>query len=463
MSQWLFLIQKEGDQFWLPLESASSEILEGRYRLKAQIGIPELAVTVRMRHETTQDGILQGKTHRKVLKTDPDGTLSLLALDYLPPGAWTFACQTAGQAVAPTDVSEGTMPPRTLELQVLAQDCEPSWDLPESDAYQPLNFAASTTQPIMPPLSSNPLQDPGLAVATVPGSSSPAGFPNGGVRLPQIPTTVPQLDLETAPTAGLPPLLSHEAVTDTNLELQLPNFVPLTGMFPDLDEANASNYLQFLRRIAKQCDRHAAAEDFELLSWQQRFLSTLNTLAVTAHSVTDDSEDSRHSALPAPKQGGTATLLRPQPQMLNVAEFIAALETTDSGITPRPAEKDQANAALEHELPMLQLVIPTEALFVDQPMKVTVQISPAVAQHCVKIWISDRYTGEVLSPPWFLDKWETQDNISGLAAALYVVVPWGSQAVRFSATLLDPHTGQEGPTVTLDRFLGLNGSEPVDP
>ncbi len=462
MSQWLFLIQKEGDQFWLPLESSSSEILEGRYRLKAQIGVPELAVTVRVRHETEQNGILQGKTHRKVLKTDPEGALSLLGFEYLSPGAWTFACQAAGQALEPNHLTDGPMQPSTLELQVLAQDCEPSWDLPESDAFQPLGFAESPARPPIPPQTFNPVKDLSLTVATVSGSPSHADSSQGEVRLPQIPTTIPELNLQTTSTAGLPPLLSHEAGTRTHLELQLPNFVPLTGPFPDLDEASASNYLQFLRRIAKQCDRHAAAEEFELLSWQQRFLSTLNTLA-SGHPVTDDSEDGPHSSQLSAEQGGTATLLRPQPQVLNVAEFIAALDTTDSGIPPLPAEKDQANAAPERELSMLQLVIPTEELFVDQPMKVTVQISPAVAQHCVKVWISDRYTGEVLSPPWFLDKWEPQDNTSGLAAALYVVVPWGSQAVRFSATLLDPHTSQEGPTVTLDRFLGLNGSEPVDP
>jgi len=33
MQSWEFLLQKEGDRVWLPLESPDVEILEGRYRV----------------------------------------------------------------------------------------------------------------------------------------------------------------------------------------------------------------------------------------------------------------------------------------------------------------------------------------------------------------------------------------------------------------------------------------------
>ena len=35
MKYWEFLIQKEGDETWLPLETQQVEILEGRYRVVA--------------------------------------------------------------------------------------------------------------------------------------------------------------------------------------------------------------------------------------------------------------------------------------------------------------------------------------------------------------------------------------------------------------------------------------------
>ncbi len=57
MEKWKFLLQKEGDRSWLPLDSPDVEILEGRYRIVARSNQVNSHVEIRISHLTL------GKTH----------------------------------------------------------------------------------------------------------------------------------------------------------------------------------------------------------------------------------------------------------------------------------------------------------------------------------------------------------------------------------------------------------------
>ncbi|MCY7390906.1 MAG: hypothetical protein LH647_05215, partial [Leptolyngbyaceae cyanobacterium CAN_BIN12] len=50
MEEWKFLVQKDGDRSWLPLDSPDVEILEGRYRIVARFAQNNTEVQIRICH-----------------------------------------------------------------------------------------------------------------------------------------------------------------------------------------------------------------------------------------------------------------------------------------------------------------------------------------------------------------------------------------------------------------------------
>ncbi len=55
MKHWEFLIQREGDQTWLPLEAQQVEILEGRYRVVAHTDRIEIPMDIRVSQLITDE------------------------------------------------------------------------------------------------------------------------------------------------------------------------------------------------------------------------------------------------------------------------------------------------------------------------------------------------------------------------------------------------------------------------
>jgi hypothetical protein len=265
MTQWQFLIQKEGDQDWLPLESSSAEILEGRYQLVVQSSQPNASVEVQIRHEYEMGGILQEVTQRRRQQADPLGRLDLLSSTYLPPGLWELKCR------ATQDQQDGKpFPPKKLLLQVLAQEFETfsDWEvlepssqgaIPEQTAIAPPNLLSEKT--------TNP--QPSAPQATPVSQALPT--PKIDVSLPIIPRDVAPITMHTAQGLQLPPIIFNPGLKAESPSPQLPDFLP-----PNIPMAD---YLGFLRRVAKSTDRDAVYQSFESLEWRQRFLSTLDTLA----------------------------------------------------------------------------------------------------------------------------------------------------------------------------------------
>jgi hypothetical protein len=271
MIQWQFLIQKEGDRDWLPLESPNVEILEGRYYLRAQVDCPSVQVEVQIRHEYELEGIPQEVTQRRRQRTDAQGLLELFGLTYLPPGLWELQCR-----IAEEQGTQDNPPLQKLFLQVLAQDFEllSDWAVPEPsfEGTQSidLNFL-ETDRPFV------------LASTSANGQT---------VRLPAIPKAIAPLPLRLSDPLTLPPLIYHpSAPVKGEMGPQLPDFLPsgdllnidllvntLTPVSPP-KAAEKPSALTFLRRVAKVTDRQSAYKAFEALARRQRFLKTLNRLA----------------------------------------------------------------------------------------------------------------------------------------------------------------------------------------
>ncbi len=93
MSDWEFLLQKEGDQTWLPLESADVEILEGRYRIVANTYIANTEVQIRIIHDFTEEVPPVRRVHKRSSRTHSQGLISIIPFTRLKPGKWEFRCQ----------------------------------------------------------------------------------------------------------------------------------------------------------------------------------------------------------------------------------------------------------------------------------------------------------------------------------------------------------------------------------
>ncbi|MGK7918734.1 MAG: hypothetical protein AB4080_01830 [Trichodesmium sp.] len=93
MSDWEFLLQKEGDQSWLPLESADVEILEGRYRIVANTHIANTEVQIRIIHNSTEEIPPVRRAHKRSSHTHSQGLISIIPFTRLKPGKWEFHCQ----------------------------------------------------------------------------------------------------------------------------------------------------------------------------------------------------------------------------------------------------------------------------------------------------------------------------------------------------------------------------------
>lgn len=137
MAYWEFLLQKQGDHTWLPLESGQVEILAGRYRVMAHCQRPQTPVQIRI----SQLLLEQLPPKRRVLKridyTNTDGLLVVMPFTWLQAGVWELRCSNTD------DAPENWV--ASVRLQVLAQDLDgDDWhpwptendDSPDDDAVE---------------------------------------------------------------------------------------------------------------------------------------------------------------------------------------------------------------------------------------------------------------------------------------------------------------------------------------
>lgn len=128
MEFWEFLIQKEGDRSWLPLESPSVEILAGRYRVVARSSRANLATEVRVTHYAVTEQPPVRRIRKRSSQTNADGLIVILPFTRLQPGLWELRC--TGDLMAEM---MGENWRYTVQLEVVTETAA----LPEPSAPEP--------------------------------------------------------------------------------------------------------------------------------------------------------------------------------------------------------------------------------------------------------------------------------------------------------------------------------------
>jgi hypothetical protein len=148
MEYWEFLLQKEGDQSWLPLDASQVEILEGRYRVMAhtsQVNTPvHIHISQMLRDRPAAGtsppgagvkpvsdggGSPQRRTLRRQDQTSPSGLMVVVPFTRLGEGTWDILCTRANPDELALDFADPADPKDVsltwrygVQLQVVSQD-----------------------------------------------------------------------------------------------------------------------------------------------------------------------------------------------------------------------------------------------------------------------------------------------------------------------------------------------------
>ena len=129
MESWEYLIQKEGDRAWLPLETATAELEAGCYRVVARASRPHTEVEVRLMYESVGDVPPQKRVHKRIRHTNKDGLMVVFPYTELKSGIWEISC--AGDLMSDL-LGNGWK--YTVKLQVLPSYSEVGWEGEDEEA-----------------------------------------------------------------------------------------------------------------------------------------------------------------------------------------------------------------------------------------------------------------------------------------------------------------------------------------
>ena len=116
MAYWEFLLQKEGDRDWLPLETAHVEISEGRYRIIAHTSYCQATVEIYLSQLLAEAVPPRRKVRKRFGQTTENGLMVVIPFTHLTAGSWTVRCTgvSSKDETAATDWEYG------VQLQVLS-------------------------------------------------------------------------------------------------------------------------------------------------------------------------------------------------------------------------------------------------------------------------------------------------------------------------------------------------------
>ncbi|MCC3470462.1 MULTISPECIES: hypothetical protein [unclassified Microcoleus] len=125
-----FLLQKEGDRAWLPLETPDVEILEGKYRVVARIQHPNTDIEIRIIHTSFDETAPQRKVQSRSARTNPEGLVVIIPYTRLKPGMWELSCLPDPKSEPAKSWQYG------VQLEVLPAESETSEPLPAIDSSE---------------------------------------------------------------------------------------------------------------------------------------------------------------------------------------------------------------------------------------------------------------------------------------------------------------------------------------
>lgn len=103
MEDWEFLIQKEGDRTWLPLETPDVEVLEGRYRVVARSSRADETVEIRVSYEATAEVPSRRRVQKRTRQINAEGLMVVIPFTRLKPGLWELTCTSVNEATGEAD------------------------------------------------------------------------------------------------------------------------------------------------------------------------------------------------------------------------------------------------------------------------------------------------------------------------------------------------------------------------
>lgn len=219
MASWEFLLQKEGDNSWLTLESPDVEILEGRYRMVARSGYTNTSIDVRIIYQDFDAVPPVQQVQTRTLTTNAEGLMVVMPYTSLKPGNWQFSC-----APQLTSGLLATVGKKTIQLRVLPSEAE------EFD-----QFFGDTEPPTVEP----PTEQ----------SSKVVPFPTSGLYIVPEPTQPPLAVLETPEASaqtfdGVETLLNalHIALEQDSFVGRLGEALILSGQVKLSTATSSSNY-----------------------------------------------------------------------------------------------------------------------------------------------------------------------------------------------------------------------------
>ncbi|WP_035991848.1 hypothetical protein [Leptolyngbya sp. KIOST-1] len=178
MEYWEFLLQKEGDRSWLPLDASQVEILEGRYRVMAHTSHCQTPVRIQISQmlageqrdgqRTAAAAPPKRRTLRRQSETNRNGLMVVMPFTRLREGTWDIQCARGDNpGVVSTDSDTSQAWCYAVQLRVVAQDSADDGDWFADDGSADL------------------------------GASPPQDLPSDSAGA----TTAPDLDLEAATAA----------------------------------------------------------------------------------------------------------------------------------------------------------------------------------------------------------------------------------------------------------------------
>lgn len=200
MAYWEFLLQKEGDRDWLPLETAHVEISEGRYRIIVHSSYCSAPIDIYLTQQPAVATAPKAKTLKRQGHTTENGLMVVIPFTHLTVGSWDVRCVVNAPSVPTTSPRE-----YGVQLQVVA--IEPDSDYWDSDLDERLLSE-------VPPSTAAGANTPVQSAAT--GSLAEAPLPEPATRIS--PAATPTKHLLTSPA---PTLQDSLALEDLPLRLQL--------------------------------------------------------------------------------------------------------------------------------------------------------------------------------------------------------------------------------------------------
>ncbi len=131
-----FLLQKEGDRAWLPLETPDVEILEGRYRVVARVPHPNTDIEIRVSYTSLLQVPPQRQVQSRSTRTNPEGLVVIIPYTRLKPGKWELSC------LADPESKPAKPWQYSVQLEVLQAESE------TSEPLQPIDSTEATSSAI---------------------------------------------------------------------------------------------------------------------------------------------------------------------------------------------------------------------------------------------------------------------------------------------------------------------------